>query len=754
MNLSMISYKITSSNPIYDGIKSTYLIDKDRALEHWANTHKSFTLVDYEVDGYGGLINKMKLPYRQVSPKSVVVTDQLLGQLKMLKIDKVLTDFAFGFWQDYILKYFEAYTETVEDHEILFFQRRENAEVEELPWWLPHNEIVDLLLLKEFLEGKFIVDSAAIWLPRNVKIETQFIKLESLGITVPFNYSASVRYTLAQDDKYYKQTGVLFPTSMYYNMMVTGWIHAHTASRRYGKTRGIIPQMKVDFLDLQFMHRPRKQIYIAPSDKRLVTMKRYLNQAFEKEIGMGLCTNVQTDNSMKIYKHDEKGNRTDTIISEIQLYSAQSDDVGVGDYYDVGYLDEIERITPRNPEVLSDVLSIATNEFGSLRMVSTINKKGKYTDFVKYLQMGEEIKYDYKAFFMSLYFKYGLNKLDYAALEKGNKKEIAKLLAIDFLSIRQEIKFYLNYTSTRVPGDKVERYSVQERAQIKKILLNEWILSYTTERLCQLPEEMHAVEFEQQIVDHSYFEWKKYDQVVISYDVSNWWAWDSWAVEYWGYDKMSNKVEFFREVELKGDINSQYDHVVNLYKTESVNFVKTWELSKVHLIYDQRGIGFALTALFDRDKIPVICYQSTSSEDWWNRKERTYNVWKNYSWNLLKFNIATWAIVINSACSCFINEFKHFKETKSESWYTKIQAEQWYHDDFVTGGMMANWYIMDVLGGKHTLTQKHKPVEIDDVTPEWTIERQLLNGELIWDGKRLIKPGSLPTESSLDLFGY
>ena len=137
----------------------------------------------------------------------------------------------------------------------------------------------------------------------------------------------------------------------------------------------MIPQIKVDFLDVQFMQRPKKTVYIAPSTGRLNTMKRYLNQAFEKEIGVGLCTAVQSDNSMKMYKYDEAGKQTDTILSEIQLYSAQEDDVGVGDYYDYCYIDEVERMLPRNPNVLSDVLSIATNEFGYLRLVSTINKQ-------------------------------------------------------------------------------------------------------------------------------------------------------------------------------------------------------------------------------------------------------------------------------------------------------------------------------------------------------------------------------------------
>ena len=749
LDLSSLSYKISNSNPVYDGNKNTYLLDKVKASEHWAATNKMFSMVEYEVDWYWGIINRMKLPSRNKTWTSELVNDVLLNQLKWLRSDKTITDFTFWFWNNTILKQFDVYVDIVDWYEIMFFEKK-TWTIEELPWGYTHNEIVDLLLLKEFLEWKFLIDMDMF--PKNVNIPTQFIKLETLWLVVPFNYSAWVRYTLNHKWKYYQDTWMLYPTSMYNNMMVSWWIHTHTASRRYGKTRWMLPQIKVDFLDVQFLTRPKKQVYIAPSTWRLITMKRYLNQAFEKEIWMWLCTAIQSDDSMKMYKWVD-GKQTDTILSEIQLYSAQADDVWVGDYYDVCYIDEVERMLPRNPNVLSDVLSIATNEFWNLRLVSTINKQWRYTDFIKYLQLGEAKKVDYKQFYLDLYYKYELNKLDYKKLEARDKKEIKKLLAIDFLKIRKEIQFFLDYTSTRVPWDLVETYNADDKRQIKKILLNEWILSYTTERLCQLPEEVHAVEFEQQIIDANYFEWKKYDIVVVSYDVSNWGAWDSWAVTYRWYDKQGNKLEFFREVKLSGDINSQYDHICSLWR-EAIVFTRTNEQNKVHLVFDQRWIWFALTVQFDRDKIPVICYQSTSSETWWTRNDRTYNVWKNYSWNLMKFNFSTGSLIVSAACSSFIDEFKHFKEKRTDSWYVKIEAQEWHHDDFVTSWMMANWYIMDVLWGKHTLTQRQKPVEVEKMSDEDNLFEKLMDWDLVWNWTTLVKPWEEHDIRSVDLFGY
>jgi hypothetical protein len=747
----MISYKITNANPVYDGGKANYLIDKDEAIAKWAQQKHLFSMLDYEVEWYGGLITTISLPWRAVSENSKVVTEQMLNQLKIYKSNRILTDFAFWFWETYILKKFDVMLENIDGDDVLFYVPKLDNSVD-YTWGYSHETIVDLLLLREFLEGKFHAQIE--WLPKSIKIPTQFIKLETLWLTVPFNYSAWVRYTLQKDWKYFKETGKTYPTSMYNNMMVSWWIHSHTAARRYGKTRGMIPQIKVDFLDVQFLQRPKKTVYIAPSTGRLNTMKRYLNQAFEKEIGVGLCTAVQSDNSMKMYKYDDAWKQTDTILSEIQLYSAQEDDVGVGDYYDYCYIDEVERMLPRNPNVLSDVLSIATNEFGYLRLVSTINKQGRYTDFIKYLQLWEQKKVDYKTFLVSLYYKYKLNEINYDALEKWGKKELAKLLAVDFMKIKREIQFYLDYTSTRVPWDLIETYTAEERAQIKKILLNEWILSYTTEWLCQLPEEVHAVDFEQQLIDSSYFEWKKRDLVIMSYDVSNWGAWDRGAVTFRGYDKLANTLEMFREVELKGDINSQYDAVVNMYRNEAILFTRWNDIKHVHLLFDQRWIWFALIVQFDRDKIPVICYQSTSSEDWRSRKERAYNVWKNYAWNLLKFNIATGSVIISSWCSTFVEEFKHFKEVRTESWYIKVQAEQWHHDDFVTSALMANWYIMDVLWWKHTLSQKHKPIEVNAMTEEDTLYEDVIEWRLVWDGKKLVKPNTNTSASSYEAFGY
>lgn len=750
LDLCMLSYKISNSNPIYDGGKSNYLIDKDRALERWATNSKLFTMLEYEVEGYGGIISTMRLPWRIQTPNTRCVTDKFLNDIKWLKLNRVLTDFAFWFWDTYILKRFDVFIENIDGVDIMFFDKKE-WDVDSHVRGYSHETIVDLLLLREFLEWKFHADIDMF--PKNVKIPTQFIKLETLWLTVPFNYSAWVRYTLQKDWKYFKETGKTYPTSMYNNMMVSWWIHSHTAARRYWKTRGILPQMKVDFLDVQFMGRPKKQVYIAPSTGRLNTMKRYLNSSFEKEISVGLCTPVMSDNSMKMYKRVD-GKQTDTIISEIQLYSAQEDDVGVGDYYDYCYIDEVERMLPRNPNVLSDVLSIATNEFGYLRLISTINKKWQYTDFIKYLQLGEVKKYDYKEFLIMLYYKYKLNELDYDALEKWSKKELKKLLSVDFLKIKKEIQFYLDYTSTRVPWDLIETYSPEERWQIKKILLNEWILSYTTEWLCQLPEEVHAVDFEQQLIDITYFEWKKYDEVILAYDVSNGGAWDRWALTFWGYDKLSNTLDMFKELEMKGDINSQYDLVTSIYRLEAINYTRWNDIKNVHLVFDQRWIWFALIVQFDRDKIPVVCYQSTSSEDWRSRKERAYNVWKNYAWNLLKFNLATGVVIISTGCSSFIDEFKHFKETKTDSGYIKAQAENWHHDDFVTSAMMGNWFVMDVLWWKHTLSKKHKPEEVITFTEEDNLYEQVINWELVWNWKTLVKANTIGWWSSYDLFGY
>lgn len=712
LNLAYLNTKISNANPVFDWTNSAYLINKDEWQKYYAFTKDHVTYVDYEVEWYWGLISIISLPNRAISKSSRLVNDQLVKDIKFLQVSKTISDFTWGFWTTYIANEFDAYVETIDWIDVLFFEKKSWSK-EELTYWYTHEEIVDLLLLKEFLEWKFHVDIE--WMSKKAIVPTQFIKLDTLWLTVPFNYTAAMRYSLNHKWKFYERTWKLMPTSMYANLMLSWWIHTHTASRRYGKTRWMLPEIKAEVFDLQFTERPKKIVYIAPSTWRLATMRRYLQGAFQWEIAAGIMSNLNSDNRMVLYRFDDKWDIIEPPLSEIQLYSAQEDDVWVGDYYDVCFIDEVERMLPRNPNVLSDVLSIATNEFGSLRLVSTINKQGRYTDFIKYLQLGEQKKTDYKQFLLGLYYKYKLNELDYKKLEKRDKKEIAKLLAVDFNKIKREMKFAIDYTSLRVPWDNVETYTPEEKAQIKKVLLNEWILSYITEWLCQLPDEVHSVEFEQQIVDHTYFEWKKYDHIIMAYDVSD--KIDKWSVVFYWYDISWNSLDMFKEIELKGDINSQYDAVLNIYKTEAVTYTRTWSKDNVHFIYDHRWIGTGLRPLFDRDKIPVICFNFTSWQSW-NKEDRQYNVGKNYAYNLLKFNIATWSVLISSACASFIDEFKHFKEDKNDSWYVKVAAEYWFHDDFVTSWLMANWFAMDILWAKHTLNRKGKPQEVEvDIDP-------------------------------------
>lgn len=740
LNLSFLNTKISNANPVFDGKTSAYLVNKEEGQAYYAFSKDHVTYVDYDVEWYWGIISIISLPTRVVTSSSRLVNDEFASNIKFLQVSKTLSDFTAWFWLTYVLNHFDVYADIISNNDVYFFEKKDSPKEINL-YWYSHDEVVDLLLLREYLEWKIMVDIK--WFNKKAIIPTQFIKLETLGITVPFNYTAAMRYSLNSEWKFFKESWKLMPTSMYYNLMMSWWIHTHTASRRYGKTRSMLPEIKAEMFDLQFSERPKKIVYIAPSTWRLATMRRYLQWAFQKEVAAWIVSNINSDNRMVLYRYDDKGDIIEPPMAEIQLYSAQEDDVWVGDYYDVCFIDEVERMLPRNPNVLSDVLSIATNEFWRLRLVSTINKQWRYTDFIKYLQLWEQKKVDYKTYLLSLYYKYKLNELNTDKLEKWDKKEIKKLLSIDFNKIKREINFYIDYTSLRVPWDNVETYTSEEKAQIKKVLLNEWILSYITEWLCQLPDEVHAVEFEQQVIDYTYFEWRKYDHVVMSYDVSD--KIDKWAVTFIGYDSSGNTLDLFKEIELKGDINSQYEALLNIYKLEAINYTRTWDLKNVHLIYDHRWIGTWLRPLFDRDKIPVICFNSTS---WQHRTkdDRVYNVGKTYAYNLLKFNIATWSSLISGSCAAFIDEFKHFKEDTTQSGYTKIAAEYWFHDDFVTSVMMANWFAMDILGAKHTLNRKQRPQELEVEVDAWV--------QLFWR----LHDWSITTNSeevsSFSLFGY
>lgn len=733
MNLSWINYKISSVNPVYDGTKATFMVDKEAGMEYYAQTHKNVQWIKFDVDAYGWIISTCLLPIRV--PKSQPITEKFLLELKGLRSKQIITDFTYGFWDLWVTRNFDVYCETIDHFETYFFykKKKDNKEL----YWMSHQEIVDLVILREFLEWAFLVDVK--WLPKNVKIPTQTITLETLGLKIPFNYTVGMRYTMTMDWKWAIKNNKSYPTSAYYNWLTSGWVHAHTASRRYGKTRFSVPEIKKEFFNLQFAERPKKIIYVAPSEDRLGTMRRYIAHAFQKEVQMGLCSKLNSNDNMVLYRYDDDGKQMENHFGEIQLYSAQADDVWVGDYYDVCYLDEIERISKRNDNVFWDLLSVATNEFGYMRLVSTINKQGTYTDFIKYLQLGEEKKIDYKEYFMSLWFKYEFNKLDFDKLDQRDPEEIKKLLAIDFPKIRKEIMFYMDYTAFRVPWDNVETYTPEEKHQIKKMLLKEGLLSYITEWLCQLPEEVQSMEFEQQIADASFFEGRKWDNVILTYDVSD--RVDKGAVTFLGYNREWNVLENFKEIELVWDINQQYNELSHIYNNEAKRFTKSDKITSVHLVYDHRWMGTGLRPLFDRDKIPVVCFESTNGSSWsmWDRK---YTVGKNYALNLLKFNIASGQIIISSQCTNFIDEFKHFKETVTDKGYSKFQAENWYHDDFVTSLLMGNWFAMDILWAKYTLTRK--------VVEEVKTPRDV---EIFWD--RHDNPRVIEEDYDLDiLFGY
>lgn len=713
-NLSWVNSKITSVNCVYDWTKAHFLLNKEKGVEYYNNTKWLVQYTMFDVDWYGGIVNTCELPIRV--PSSAPITEEFMNELKRVRTQWMLTDFAYWFWELWIVKWFDIYREMIGDIEVYFFYQKETKK--DVLYWMTHEEIVDLLVLREFLEGKMIIDDN--WFSKKTKIPTQTIELKTLSIKIPFNYTVGLRYTMTKDWKWAINNNKSYPTSAYYNWLTSGWIHAHTASRRYGKTRYAVPEMKSELLSVQFMERPRKIVYVAPSEARLSTMRRYLTSAFSKEIQMWLVSKLDSNDCMVLYRFDDKWEKLEDNLGEIQLYSAQADDVWVGDYYDWCMIDEIERILNRNHNVLSDLLSVATNEFWMFRLVSTINKQGVYTDFIKYLQLGETKKINIKEFLLSLWFKYWFSELDIKKLEKWDKAEIEKLKSKDFKQIRKDIMFFMDYTSFRVPWDNVETYSVDEKSKIKAMLLKEWLLSYITEWLCQLPEEVQSMEFEQQIVDHSLFQDKKWDKVVLNYDVSD--RIDKWAVTFIGYNKDWQALEFFNEIELKWDINHQYDELVQIYRVEALKYVRSGKKDDVILVYDHRWMGTGLRPLFDRDQIPVICFESTNSNGW-SKDDRKYTVGKNYALSLLKFNIASWQLLISNKCALFIDEFKHFKETVTNSGYSKFQAEQWHTDDFVTSLLMGNWFAMDIMWAKYTLTKKvHKEEPVaKDVELFWRL---------------------------------
>lgn len=740
MLIGWINKKISWVNVVYDGRKDGNCLDKDSAHIWYDKIVKCCTMVEHRVDEwYWGLVSSVVLPERIPNSEPWV---EFWNVLKLYHVNGDITDFAYWFWQNYIRSRWDVYKENIDGYEEVIFFNKRAVKYTGNKFGYTHEEIVEMLLLREWIEGKVLPP----WiegLPPTIEIPTETIELKTLGIKIPWNYSAALRWSAFGNSKFALKHNKLLPTAMYWNQLIHGQVHSMTASRRAWKTYTLPSFIKTDMFALNGQERPSKYVYVISSGDRMKSMRQYLTSGFANEIKQWLVTPLNSENTMFMYKW-ENWKQTDQIFSEIQLYSAQADDVWVGDYYNYCFIDEIERSLNNNKNIISDLLSIATNEFAHLQLIGTLNKKWRHTDFTKYLFLWEKNVIDIKTLLLELYYKFKFNELDVDGLVKGSKKERKKFDAIDFVAIRKELIFRIPYSAMRLPGDEVEQYDSKEKDHIKRSLLNEWILSYITEWLCLLPEEVQNMEFEQQIVDASYFEWKKWDKIIMAYDVAD--RVDKWAIMFYWMDNEGNTLDMFKEIELKGDINQQYDAAKHIYLNVAPTFLKVHNMSNVYFIYDHRWIGTWLRPLFDRDNIPVICYESTNSYTW-KQDERKYIVGKNYAVDLFKFNVAYWSIIISAGCTTFINEFKHFKAITNEKWYMSYNAESWHHDDFVNWALMGNWFAMDMLGAKHSLHKRTKKVEDEIVLTKWQ--------QLEWD----MLMGNAPVEkedntSIYDIYWY
>ena len=657
-------------------------------------------------------------------------TKQFVEDIAFMKSNKMISE-TLEFWYYDLLNEYHIYMLNINGLFIPYFIKREENvwRVGVIPFTT--EELIDLTLLKEFLEGKIYIDKP--WFKKWYAPLTQHIYLDTLWVWVYFNYTVNLRYSIfaqGKHSKLFKKKWKFLQDWQYYWYLMWGWITTETMARRFWKTTRVLHDLLTELWSIQ-TNRYVRLFYASSTTKRL---RKFVIDMLEL-ISEWRKAKVYDWNSseavLQINRYDDKGKLVPwRPLSRLELFSANEQDAGVGDDPSYIYCDEVERMVWQQARsFLNDIMPIVANERVRLRKISTINTSWLVTPFVKSLWQWEEEEQTrkengmwIKEFLLSKYYKY-FSDIDSEKIVKNNKDEVKKLKDKPREEIRDSL-LQRRHCAVRIPWSCNEILSDVEKADTIDLLLDNSYTAYLTERECRLPEETEPLDISSSLVSPNEIN-KEFDrmlQVVDPRDTGK----DKPASVMMTFDQW--KIIVFAEDELDWDIIQVAKDTENIFLNRYNENIKMFRRSKDWmpqnkiLLFDSRGIWAGLKTHLSNKWIPSVRYMSTTTY------RATYNngqcnVGKMYAYDYMKNMFAFGNILIINNCQKSITSLKHFKPFFNEDTGSiSAKWEWWANDDFANAVMMWVWYIAEKMWMKShlkswkTIYQLKKEL---DITKKW-----------------------------------
>lgn len=653
--------------------------------------------------------------YSNISQQQwICVNDMFISDLKYLKSKWIISESIQYSFFDFLTVY-DIYAVLIEWEVYYYFdiKKESNNNI----WVIPFTttELIDLVLLKEFIQWKLYIDKP--WFKPWYEPITQHIYLDTLWVWVYFNYTVNLRASIFSQWKYsklYAKKKKFLQDWQYYWYLMQWWISTEVCARRFWKTTRMVHDLLVELWSIQTYRRPRRLFYVSSTEKKTRKFTKDLIDIASTWVQAWVYQWKWTESTLFFNKYDNKGKKIPwQFLWTIEIFSANEQDIAVGDDPDYIQIDEYERIKwEQGISFLTDIMPIVATERVRLVKTSTINKNGLVTPFVKWMWDGEQQEEErismwmwIKDFLLWIYHKY-FDDIDSDKIVAWDKKEIDKLKNKDWDAIKDSLLKRRECT-TRIPGKCNEILSKDEMNDSIEILMKEWYTTYLTEWECRLPEEVDPIDIWSSLVSKKEIG-NKFDFLLHVVDPRDSWS-DRPAWVYMTFDQW--KVVILAEEEYTWDIISVSQQVEKSYLKNYNEYIRwytdVWDNSipkNKFLLFDARGIWAWLKTHLNNKQIPSVRYMSTSSYkasiiDW------QCNVWKMYAYDFMKNMFAFWNILVINDLEKTILSLKHFKPFLNEStWSISAKWDTWFNDDFANAVMMGIWYIVEKMWYKSQLT--------------------------------------------------
>ena len=600
-------------------------------------------------------------------------------------------------------------------------------------------EIQELCAMKDFLEWKIkfkpsILKWKVIEQPySNIQLNTQINTLPTsptynLPIQLFWHYTSSVRYAMFGEEKYYKRIRpwqTLQPWQ-WIAKLYTGWVTSVVAARRSWKSyRAIDEAVEMFTSDTQERSRPIRVLFVGINTKKLKTVIKYL-LSFTKQFTAAWYFDWEASKNIMHYRRKESNKKATEAddLGTIEFIWSKDEDAWVWDYADLIIIDECERI---DENVWEDIMPIITNEWARAILISTLNKNSQKTWFYNQLVQGEteELQRNLMQQDVVTVIRQKRNKRVQPAIDKANAIETEtwkpvpfeeRISWIDIDAMSADMRYARQRVWLRFTWEDNDLKTEQEKSFARDRL--RWTKAYYPERRAIFPEDTWVYDYEWSIKDSSYFQWRKYKFIVVSYDPAE--SKDKAALTYMWYDDIWHKIELFKTEKLPNNYTYHWPFISKTL-TECEQRIDTSSLpewisptQRVFFAYDFNWVGQWLEPFFLECWVRIDLKVRFTWQWWITKKWINHNVAKELLVNMLQNTMDHWALVINQECQEFIEELDHYKSYYNpDTGNTKYQAEHGATDDFVSAAMIGTYFILEYMWEKYNITKNEIEQAID-----------------------------------------